>query len=252
MAAERARKIADSRARVKALESQISAERQRQIREEAQQKAEFDKSMTGLATEAIRLHLEAYRNKEAENRQKHTVRLRSIKLQIDQLNRQIENENAEMLSDRFTTPTETRQRITQILTEVRQHSQTVAAGKNITIVLDAGGASYQQNSAAVSGVTAGDIDYSEVFTRPLLSPITLSSDEASVQGYYNLRRDKAVVWYNQRAMILSPYRNELANTAVVVGGIDITAEVLNSILKSYRVEESVYSILNSVVQSGGR
>jgi len=250
MAAEKARRITDYRARIKALESQISAERQRQIRDEAQQKMEFDKAMTSLATEAVRLHREVYRNKEAENRQKNTARLRSIKLQIDQLNRQIENENAEMMSDRFTTPAETRQRIAQILAEVRQSAQVVAASKNITIVLDSGRASLQQ--LPEPGVTAGEIDYSEVFTRPLLSPITLSSDEASVQGYYNLRRDKAVVWFNHRGMILAPYRNELANTAVLVGGVDITIEVLNAILKNYRVEQEVYSILNGVIQSGGR
>jgi hypothetical protein len=250
--AEKARRIEAFRARIKALESQISAERQRQIREEAQYKTEFDKAMSKLATEAVRLHREVYQNKEAENRQKNLVRLRSIKLQIDQLNRQIENENAEMLSDRFTTPAETRQRIAQILAEVRQHAQVVAAGKNITIVLDSGGASFQQMASSGSGTTAGAIDYSEVFAKPLLSPITLASDEASVQGYYNLRRDKAIVWYNHRAMILAPYRNELANTAVLVGGVDITLEVLNSILKNYRVEQAVYSILNSVIQSGGR
>lgn len=252
MAAEKSRRIDEYRARIKALESQMSAERQRQIREEAQQKIEFDKAMVSLATEAVRLHREVYRNKEAENRQKNTARIRSFKLQIDQLNRQIENENAEMISDRFTTPAETRQRIAQILSEIRQYAQVVAAGKNITIVLDSAGASFQQLPGNADSVSAGDIDYSEVFAKPMLSPITLSSDEASVQGYYNLRRDKAIVWYNQRAMILAPYRNELANTAVLVGGVDITLEVLNAILKNYRVEQAVYSILNSVIQSGGR
>jgi len=39
---------------------------------------------------------------------------------------------------------------------------------------------------------------------------------------------------------------------VLVGGVDITLEVLNAILKNYRVEQAVYSILNSVIQSGGR
>ncbi|EKD84263.1 MAG: hypothetical protein ACD_39C00143G0003, partial [uncultured bacterium] len=109
MAGDKAKKIDELRSRIKALESQLSAEKQRHIRDEAQQKTDFDKAMAKLATEAVRLHLQVFRNKEAETRQSHTARLRSLKLQIDQINRQIENENADMLSDRFTTPAETRQ-----------------------------------------------------------------------------------------------------------------------------------------------
>lgn len=251
LAADKAKKIEELRARMRQLESQITAERQRQIRDEAQQKIDFDKSMAKLATEAVRLHLQVFRNKEAEMRQRNVARLRSLKLQIDQIDRQIENENAEMLADRFTTPTETRQRFLQILNEIRQYAQLAAASRNITIVLDSGGSSFPQTQQVTEqGSFPGDIDYAEVFEKPLLSPITLSSDEASVQGYYNLRRDKAIVWHNNRSSILAPFRNELANTAVVVGGIDLTIEVLNAILKNYRVDQTVQSILNSVIQGG--
>jgi hypothetical protein len=251
VAGERATKIADYRARVKALETQLSSERSKYIREEAEKKGEFDKSVAKLDPEAIRLHLQAFRNKEAEAQQKHVVKMRSLQLQIAQLNRQIENENAEMISDRFTTPAETKQRFLEILAEVRQHAQTVAAAKNISIVLDSGGASFQQlDSFANASPLSAEVDYSGVFAAPMLSPITLSSDEASVQGYYNLRRDRALVWHNHRAQILAPFRNELANTSVLVGGIDITVEVLNSVLKQHRVDQTVQSILNSVVQGG--
>lgn len=252
LAADKAKKIEELRARMRQLESQIAAERQRQIRDEAQQKIDFDKSMAKLATEAVRLHLQVFRNKEAETRQRNGARLRSLKLQIDQIDRQIENENAEMLADRFTTPAETRQRFLQILNEIRQYAQVTAASRNITIVLDSGGSSLQQTQQKLAGQSSlpGDIDYAEVFEKPLLSPITLSSDEASVQGYYNLRRDKAIVWHNNRSSILAPFSNELANTAVVVGGIDLTIEVLNAILKNYRVDQTVQSILNSVIQGG--
>ena len=251
LAADKAKKIEELRARMRQLESQITAERQRQIRDEAQQKIDFDKSMAKLATEAVRLHLQVFRNKEAEARQRNVARLRSLKLQIDQIDRQIENENAEMLADRFTTPAETRQRFLQILNEIRQYAQVSAASRNITIVLDSGGSSFpQMQQQTGQSSLPGDIDYAEVFEKPLLSPITLSSDEASVQGYYNLRRDKAIVWHNNRSSILAPFRNELANTAVVVGGIDLTIEVLNAILKNYRVDQTVQSILNSVIQGG--
>ena len=251
LAAENFRKIESHRARIKALESQIGAEQQRYIRDEAQQKTEFDTTVVRLATEAVRLHLQAFRNKEAEARLKHVAKLRSLKLQIDQLNRQIENENAEMLSDRFSTPTETSQRFMQILAEVRQYAQLAATSKNISVVLDSSSSSLQVPDADTRRTTLpGDVDFSEVFTRPQLSPITLSSDEASVQGYYNLRRDKAIIWHNHRAQILAPFRNELSNTAVLVGGTDLTLEVLSAILKNYRVDQAVQSILNSVAQNG--
>ncbi|HAE38425.1 MAG TPA: hypothetical protein DCG57_07275 [Candidatus Riflebacteria bacterium] len=249
LAADKAKKIDELRARMRQIESQISAEKQRHIRDEAQQKTDFDKSMAQLATEAVRLHLQVFRNKEAETRQRHIARLRSLKLQIDQIDRQIENENAEMLSDRFTTPTETRQRFLQVLNEIRQFAQAAAASRNISIVLDSGGSSFQQTDlSSVQKSIPGDVDYAEVFAKPLLSPITLSSDEASVQGYYNLRRDKALVWHNNRFGILAPFRNEMANTTVVAGGIDLTLEVMNAILKNYRVDQTVQSILNSVIQ----
>lgn len=252
-ATDAAKKIEEHRARIRALESQVTAERQRYIRDEAQRKTEFDKKIINLATEAVRLHRDVYNNKEAENRQKNTARLRSLKLHIDQLYRQIDEENAGMLSDKYTTPMETRQRIAQIVAEIRQYAQLVASSKNITIVLDSGGASFQQLPDP-SGIQNKPVDgdLAEVYAKPMLSPITLSSDEASVLGYNNLRRDKALIWHNQRAEILAPYRNELVNTSVLVGGVNITAEVMASILKNYRVDQTVQSILISVIQSGGR
>lgn len=249
MAAEKARKIEEYRSRIKVVESQINAERQRFIRDEAKQKTDFDKKVARLASAAVRLHREVYRNKEAENQRQHTLRMRSLKLQIDQLNRQIENENAEMLSDRYTTPTETRQRFAQILAEVRQYAQLAAASRGITIVLDSGVASYQQSSDENFARLAGELDYSGVFAGQASSQ--LAQDAPALQGHYTILRDQALIWHKQRASILAPFRSDMANTAVVVGGIDLTSEVFNLILKNYRIAQDVQSILISVMQNVG-
>ncbi|MDD2999397.1 MAG: hypothetical protein PHV05_10090 [Candidatus Riflebacteria bacterium] len=248
LAKERGQNIQKYREQIKSVESQMRAEQLRFNQEKTQMKAEFDKSLTNQPQATIKAHLEAYKIKENQLSNRNTGRMRSFQLKIEQLRDLIEKENADMVSDRFTPPSETRQRFLAILAEIQQFTRLAAATRGINIVLDSSTSPFKTDIDDEPSSLPGEIDYSSVFAALPIAEITYKNDPASVQGHYNLKKDQAAMWYGYRSQILSPFKNDIANTSVVVGGIDLTKEVLTAILKNYRVDQNVQAMLLSIIQ----
>jgi Skp family chaperone for outer membrane proteins len=234
---------------IRVLENQMHEMRLSQNREEAEAIARFDENIKQRASPTQNVHRSIHEKRMHELGQKFAARLRSVQAQIDQLQERSEQSNARGLSSRLTTPQETAQRFLAIYAEVQRVAQSVAAGKGIGIVLDSGNVSLRGSlSGNVGESLPGELDYSGIFTAA--PPGEIARDRPSLQGHIDIQRSKAAIWYQNRQAILGQFRRYLTPSHVVVGGVDLTAEVLAGILNNYRINPNLQSVLLQIARSG--
>ena len=74
----------------------------------------------------------------------------------------------------------------------------------------------------------------------------MANDEAALIGYYRGIESTIQNWLGSGEEIFENAGNKLANEDIVVGGIDLTVDVLNALYKSYKLDPNVSNV---VIQS---
>lgn len=145
----------------------------------------------------------------------------------------------------FTDPDETKRRFSSILNEVKQYTQQQATAKNVQVVLNSSlSSSLKLDSRQQTVVMPPDLDYAKVFSFPF--PREISGDAAAVSGYYGNISSLANNWLIHGDKILDPFRASILDNDVFIGGVDLTADVLVSIFKAYKIDANIG---NAIIQS---
>lgn len=145
----------------------------------------------------------------------------------------------------YTTPEETEQRFVNIINEIKAYTQRIADQKGISIVLNTG---YKRSLGKISsspdGFVPDDMALSSIFSRGF--PADLARDEAAIGGYYSNIDSLTQNWLKNGDKILSRTKSSMLDNDVFIGGVDLTADVLTSLFKAYKLDPN---ISNAVVRS---
>jgi hypothetical protein len=142
----------------------------------------------------------------------------------------------------FTSPEETATRFQGMVSEVRQFVQKISSQKGIQIVFNS---SYQRSIRAdiaksIAPVSP-EVSYAQILTHPT------SSDEKGAHNpgaeYQEQVFHLTTTWLGQGNAILAPLKSELLDSDIVVGGMDITADVLQALLGAHKINPTTGSAL---------
>lgn len=147
--------------------------------------------------------------------------------------------------DEFTTPAETEKRFNSILSEVKATIKKIADQKGISVVLNTGYKRAIKDNKTSSSVSISDENsLGAIFDNPI--PHELVSDEAAVSGYYQNLNSAVKNWLRDADPVLNRINDNLLDTDIILGGVDLTQEVLKNLYDTYKLDPSV---ANAVIQS---
>lgn len=148
--------------------------------------------------------------------------------------------------DEYTTPAETEKRFNSILSEVKATIKKIADQKGISVVLNTGykKAMINNNKNYDVAPIADENALGALFEKPI--PQELISDEAAVSGYYQNLNSAVRNWLRDADPVLNRINDNLLDTDIIMGGVDLTQEVLKNLYDTYKLNPSV---ANAVIQS---
>lgn len=143
-----------------------------------------------------------------------------------------------VLTPGYTTPEETAARFAAIVKELRQTIQSVAARRGIQVVLNS---SFQRalrrESPSRDSETPPELSYHKIFTTPFTREVGSSHDFTA--GYYENIITMTRNWLDHGAQILKPAKSPFIDADVILGGVDLTGEVLTSVFSAYKVNQNI-------------
>ncbi len=145
----------------------------------------------------------------------------------------------------YTTPEETEERFNAIISEVNIYIRRIADQKGIQIVLNSGYKRLmKQTTKESSDLFSNDYSFGALIKISMQNAVT--DDEPAIKGYYKNISNRVENWLNEGGYVLNRLNNRLLNSDILVGGKDLTPEVLSSIYKTYKIESN---ISNAIIQS---
>jgi hypothetical protein len=153
---------------------------------------------------------------------------------------ELEKLNRVVFHEGFTSPDETQKRFMAIINEVRLVTQQIATQRGIQIVLNSGFRRALRLESADRNVPVPEgLDYSKIFNMPFSREVEGTHD--FVTGYYQNLQDMAQDWLKHGSKILEPVRAGLVDSDIILGGVDLTGEVLAALFATYKVNQNVGS-----------
>ncbi|HEY9068902.1 MAG TPA: hypothetical protein VIV61_01525 [Candidatus Ozemobacteraceae bacterium] len=138
----------------------------------------------------------------------------------------------------YTTPEETAARFSSIMSEVRQTVQRIATQRGLQVVLNSG---YQRSLRRLKqgedSPLSPELSYYKIFTTPFTREIEGKHD--FVAGYYENISGMARDWLAHGDQILAPVQSALLDTDILVGGVDLTGDVLTALFTTYNVNQNI-------------
>ena len=148
--------------------------------------------------------------------------------------------------EKYTTPSETEKQFMSILSEVKATIKKVAEQRGISVVLNTGykraikeSVKYNENAPIFGSHTLGGIFQNDM-------PEELSNDEAAVSGFYTMLNDSVKHWLREADHVLNRINSDFIETDIIMGGVDLTQEVLKTLYDKYKVNPAIG---NAVIQS---
>ena len=141
------------------------------------------------------------------------------------------------ISDDYTSAEETEKKIDQIVDEIKKTMKKIADKKGISIVLNSRNKKSNQinNSANIPSLEAVSLD--KILNAPF--PAKLAKDEAAVKGYYLEIESKTQNWLDYSDSILGSTNYKLADEDILLGGEDLTYDVLSSLYSTYKIDPNI-------------
>lgn len=146
----------------------------------------------------------------------------------------------------YTTPTETEEKLNSILGEIKATIKKIANMKGVSVVLNTGykraikeSVKYNENFPISESGTLEKIFNNQI-------PEKLTNDSAAMIGYYSRINDSVKIWLDDADHVLNRISNDMIDSDIIMGGVDLTQEVLKSLYDKYKVNPAVG---NAVIQS---
>ena len=147
--------------------------------------------------------------------------------------------------DSFTSSEETEKRFIEIINEIKAYAKRIADQKGISIVLNSG---YKRllpaNNGRSQSIAPDSNTFGSIFSTGF--PSELLRDEASIRGYYLGIESNIINWLELGKDALGYSGRLLVEEDILIGGVDLTPEVLNSIYKAYKIDAN---IANAIIKS---
>lgn len=247
------RKMSSNLSKLRALK----AEKRRLVAKAVAVNREYDRKLqslsnrylekaTKMATGARDMNRVLYKNEEERAALKHRSQTFSISTKLQNIDDEIMSLSNLQIAPGYSSPEETEKKIGQIIVEIRKYTKQIAAQKGIQIVLNSG-ASVKSMSRTAQSVIPSDLYYSKIFSNPF--PKSLLNDSQAVRGYYSTVQSISYNWLIHGEQILEPFQASLKNTEVFIGGVDLTADVLSSIFRAYKIDKNLSNVIVQTVSS---
>lgn len=145
----------------------------------------------------------------------------------------------------WSSPEETQQIFKVLLAEVKDVVKWIASAKRIGIVLDAGPSytfqTHQESNEPI--MVPNDNPLKAALTEP---PPPSSEPKEVSQKHFQAIGEGIFHWVRNRTAVLTPIRAALTSSKVILGGVDMTEDVIATLLTRYKVNQSVqWVILNA-------
>jgi ribosomal protein L9 len=212
----------------------------------------LSKMKDDLATAAAALETQTYNLNKRMLETKHKSYLRMLGDQLAGVNDELASLKKVSYKEGYSTPEESRKQFIAILNETRQYVQSIARKKGIEIVLNSSfkrSFALRDKSPSRKTLPPGQ-SYANILAAPFLEP-TAPEDRQNmdryVSGYYSGISDQVNSYVRYESTILAPFTDFFVDTDILMGGVDLTAEVLAAIFNRYKVNENIGNVIIKAV-----
>lgn len=202
----------------------------------------LEKMKQNLATAAAAVVSQTYNVQRNLAETQHKSRLRATGDQLAAVNEQLTRLQKLSYHVGFTDPDETKKRFAAIVNETRQFVQQVAFQKGIEIVLNSG---YKRtfllsDENAQKRYIPPGLAYGDILNSPFSPDDERKKDMNSfIAGYYANITDLTKDWLKCENTVIAPFSKDFVDSDIIMGGTDLTAEVLTALFKRYRINENI-------------
>ena len=240
------------------LEKQIKVIKSRIIEEDKKFMNKMDNltkqhydELSDLATGPAAMSEVEYKKKKDKEESEYFSKISHLNGEISIIEEQLNKLNKFSYYSDYTTPNETEKRIDAIINEVNTYIRRIAEQKGISVVLNSGYKrmmkQYAANKREGSGFIANAQSFGSIFKTPV-NYSDLSEDTLALKGYYESINSRINSWLTDGAFILERKINYLANCDIIMGGQDLTGEVLSSLYKAYKLDSNIsHAIIQNVI-----
>jgi len=204
--------------------------------------AYLDKMRQNLATAAAAVVSQTYNVQRQLAETQHRSRLRATGDQLAAVSDQLAKLQKLSYHAGLTDPEETKKRFQALVSEAKQLVQQVAVQKGIEIVLNSSykrAFSFSESTARKLFVPSG-LAYGDILNTPYNPDDERKKDINSfIAGYYANISDLTRDWLKYESSVLSQFTADFVDSDIIMGGVDLTADVLAALFKRYRINENI-------------
>lgn len=234
---EKAKLKVELEKKIKILKEEIDKEDERYSLVMGDLNYSYVQNQEETATGTVELNKILYKRKSEEAVVYHMARLKGIYTECVEYQKKLDSLN-EVQPD-YTNQEETRQKFIEIINDIKKHSKSEASKKGISIVLNS---SYRnlmpRNLNYNENINFSDnFSFGSIFTDPY--PVESFKDVEAVKGYYLNVESKTEDWLKNGVALLGITSDIVVAEDILVGGIDLTSDVLNSIYKEHKIDANL-------------
>ncbi|MBF0408594.1 MAG: hypothetical protein HQM10_14690 [Candidatus Riflebacteria bacterium] len=143
---------------------------------------------------------------------------------------------------------ETEAKLLEIMEEIKLTAANIASKKGIEVIVNSSnfGLKAAIEEDAFSTTLEGN-SISKLYEGKNDIPEAIALDAASMEGSLSMQSSNSDIWLQNRDYLLSPIAQQLSNSMELSGGINITSEVVKSLLDKYQVSsDAVTTVMKSL------
>ena len=204
--------------------------------------------LVGLATGPAAVSEIEYKKNKKKEEDRYAASIGSLYGEIQIAEKKIEKLTRSGFGEGHTTPDETYRRFEAIFSETNSYIKRIAEQKGISVVLNSG---YKRLFRQFdSRITDFNIPIEQSLRGIVKGPVqeTLNRDPDALRGYYEYLNSRTVSWLDNAGSILRNVESGFVNSDIIVGGYDLTGEVLTALYKAYKIDPNItQAIVNTAV-----
>ena len=230
---------------LKRIRSRMTEEDNRYLKKIDELNKKHIAKLIGLATESAVIEQIEYKQTIEKEDNSHYSKMTNMLGEYNLIEEQLAKLNELNFVDGYTTPDETIKRFEAILNETKSYIKRVADSKGISIVLNSGYKKLLKNlTLSKNDYISENQSLGSIFKTPFQKE--LQNDNLAIKGYYEGINMRTKFWLNNAGNFLNINNNSLLDSDIILGGQDLTIEVLSSLYKAYKLDSN---ISNAIIQN---
>lgn len=205
--------------------------------------AKYLKAIKRLATDAVVLETMNLKVDSRKQQQDYENKSKVLEAKYSEIQNKMFEINNINYDIGFTTPSETEKKFEFIIAETKKYVKTVADIKGISVVINSSNRQLKKTTKASSYRNLPNYTI-DLFAFEL--PKSQYKDESAVMGHYETLNDYVHSWLEHGDFVLENLHDSIKDCDIVIGGVDLTSEVLYSLYRDYKVERN---LANAIIQS---